>query len=56
MEPSESITDIFTRFTDIINSLKSLNKDYTNNELVHKILMSLPKNWEAKVIIGGKRS
>ena len=49
MEPAESITQMFTRFTDIINGLKSLGKDYTNNKLVRKILRSLPRTWKAKV-------
>ena len=34
IEPNESISNIFTRFADITNSLKSLGKDYTNSELV----------------------
>ena len=51
MEPTVSITNIFTRFTDIVNSLKSLGKDYTNSDLVRKILRSLPRNWESKVTI-----
>ena len=37
-------------FTNIINGLKSLEKVYTNSELVRKILRSLPRMWEAKVI------
>ena len=41
MEPSESISNMFTRFTDISNFLKSLGKDYTNFELVQKVLKSL---------------
>ena len=45
----ESITAMFTHFTDIINGLKSLGKSYTNSELVRKILRSLPRTWEAKV-------
>ncbi|XP_073103323.1 uncharacterized protein [Elaeis guineensis] len=49
MEHDESITAMFTRFTDIINGLKSLGKSYTNSELVRKILRSLPRTWEAKV-------
>ena len=51
MKHSESITDMFTRLTNIINDLKSLGKDYTNSELVHKIFKSLLKNWEAKVTV-----
>ena len=44
MEHNESISNMFTRFTDIVNSLKSLGKDYTNSDLVRKILRSLPRN------------
>ena len=39
----ESISSMFTRFTEIVNSLKSLGKTYTNSELVRKILRCLPK-------------
>ena len=49
MKSEESISEMFTRFTNIINSLKSLGKCYTNVENVRKILRSLPKNWDAKV-------
>ncbi len=49
MEPNETISCMFTRFTDIINGLKNLGKSYTNSELMRKILRSLPKTWEAKV-------
>lgn len=49
MMPEESISEMFTRFTDIINSLKALGKVYTNVEHVRKILWSLPKKWEPKV-------
>ena len=49
IEHDKSITAMFTRFTDIINGLKSLGKSYTNSELVRKILRSLPRTWEAKV-------
>ena len=41
---------MFYKFTNIINALKSLGKSYTNDELVRKILRSLPYEWEAKVI------
>ena len=41
MKSNKSITDIFTRFTDIINGLKSLKKSYTNSGLVCKSLRSL---------------
>lgn len=48
MDANETITDMFTRFTNIINSLKGLGKVYTTSENVRKILRSLPKTWEAK--------
>ena len=34
MEPNQSILNMFTRFIDIINFLKRLDKDYTNSKLV----------------------
>ncbi|GAV82667.1 zf-CCHC domain-containing protein/UBN2 domain-containing protein, partial [Cephalotus follicularis] len=43
MHENESISDMFTRFTTIINSLKNLGKSYSNQELVRKILRCLPK-------------
>ena len=49
MKPSESIGDMYTRFTDVINGLKALGKDFTNFELVTKILRSLPKSWDPKL-------
>lgn len=49
MKSDESISEMFTRFTDIINGLKSLGKSYSNVEMVRKILMCLPKSWAPKV-------
>ena len=40
MESFESISEIFHKFTNIINALKSFGKSYTNGELVRKILRS----------------
>ena len=48
MESNEIISEMYTRFTNIINSLKSLGKFYSNQELVNKILRSLPSAWDAK--------
>ena len=50
MQPKETIFDMYNWFTTIINNLKGLEKSYANKELVKKILYSLPKSWEAKVI------
>ncbi|GAV88626.1 UBN2 domain-containing protein, partial [Cephalotus follicularis] len=49
MHDNESISDMFTCFTTIINSLKNLGKSYPNQELVRKILRCLPKSWTPKV-------
>ncbi|GAV72350.1 zf-CCHC domain-containing protein/DUF4219 domain-containing protein/UBN2 domain-containing protein [Cephalotus follicularis] len=46
----ECISDMFTRFTTITNSLKNLDKSYPNQELVRKILRCLPKSWTPKVM------
>ncbi|GAV76190.1 zf-CCHC domain-containing protein/DUF4219 domain-containing protein/UBN2 domain-containing protein, partial [Cephalotus follicularis] len=40
MHNDECISDMFTRFTTITNSLKNLGKSYSNQELVRKILSS----------------
>ena len=50
MLPNESITIMFTRMTTIINSLAVIGWIYTNINIVRKILRSLPKSWEAKVM------
>ena len=44
MKEDESIVDIITRFTDIVNGLKTLDRKLTNDELVSKILRSLPES------------
>ncbi|GAV76239.1 UBN2 domain-containing protein [Cephalotus follicularis] len=49
MYDNESISDMFTRFTTIVNSLKNLGKFYSNQELVRKILRCLPRSWTLKV-------
>ena len=44
MKSEESITQMFTHFTDIINGLKSLDKYYSNSDLVGKVLRSFPRS------------
>jgi len=46
----EIIMNMYTRFTHIINELKSLGKTFTTEELVRKILRFFPRRWEAKVM------
>ena len=49
MEPTEIITSMYTRFTDIVNNLKIFDKVYTDGDLCRKILRSLLQNWDSKV-------
>ncbi len=50
MQGNETIKEMFTRFTQIVNSLNSLGKTFTNEEMVRKILRCLPKGkWGPKV-------
>ena len=49
MDESEMITQMYSRFTNIINSLKALGKTYTQSELIRKILRSLLATWIHKV-------
>ena len=46
---SESISEMFTRFTTIINKLKNLEKSSTNEKMIEILLRSLPKQWQPKV-------
>ncbi|GAV85628.1 zf-CCHC domain-containing protein/UBN2 domain-containing protein, partial [Cephalotus follicularis] len=54
MHNDEFISDMFTRFTTIVNSLKNLGKSYSNQELVRKILRCLPRSWSPKSQKGKK--
>ena len=47
---NETIAQMFDRFTVITNDLNALGKSYTLTELVNKILMSLPKAYQSKVV------
>ncbi|XP_075087996.1 uncharacterized protein LOC142169949 [Nicotiana tabacum] len=49
MKDDESIQDMHTRFTYIINELHSLGEIIPRNKLVRKILSVLPSSWESKV-------
>ncbi|CAL9085553.1 unnamed protein product [Musa textilis] len=49
MKPSETIGDMYTRFTDVVNSLISLGKSFLSFDLINKILRSLPKSWNSKI-------
>ena len=49
MKPGESLQDMITRFTTVINELISLDKVYTTEEQVDKVIRTLPRSWEIKV-------
>nr|XP_009618787.1 uncharacterized protein LOC104110921 [Nicotiana tomentosiformis] len=49
MKDDDSIQDMHTRFTSIINELYSLGEIIPRNKLVRKILSVLPSSWESKV-------
>ena len=48
MMENETISEMVTRFTDITNSLASLEKESTQVEKVRKILRALTLDWEKK--------
>lgn len=45
MTETETIDEMYGRFTIIMNELRSLEKDFTVHERVRKILRCLPKSW-----------
>ena len=49
MTDNETIFEIITRFTEIVNGLKALGKTYKEPKKVMKILRLLPSKWDAKV-------
>ena len=49
MKENETIVDMITRFTNIVNGLEALGKTYKESEKVMKILRLLPSKWHTKV-------
>ena len=49
MKQNESIKEMYTCFTDIINGMISLGENFNDEILVKKILRILPKSWAPKV-------
>ena len=43
MQEHESIKEIFTRFTTVVNELNALGKKYTTHQRIKKIMRSLLK-------------
>ena len=51
MKDNETIVEMITRFTDIVNGLEALRKTYKKSNKVMKILRSLLSKWGAKVTL-----
>ena len=49
MKETETIVEMITRFTEIVNGLEALGRVINESEKVMKILRSLPSKWHTKV-------
>ena len=49
MMEGETIQDMHTRFTAIVNEIYSLGEVIPNGKVVRKLLSVLPESWESKV-------
>ncbi|MQM17791.1 hypothetical protein Taro_050769 [Colocasia esculenta] len=47
----ETIFDMFAQLSKITNGMKALGKNYTNMEIVRKVLRSLPSTWHTKATV-----
>jgi hypothetical protein len=50
MNEEENIDEMYSRFTSIVNELRSLRKTYTTHDRIRKILRCLPSTWRPMVI------
>ena len=48
MEQNESVRSMYTRFTDIVNTLGALRKTFSNSEKIKKIIRSLLKSGDLR--------
>ena len=51
MKENERISDMFARFTDIVNELEALGQKYTQSQLVRKVLMGMTPDWQQKTFV-----
>jgi len=49
MNEEENIDGMYSRFTSIVNELRSLEKTYTTRDRIRKILRCLPSTWRPMV-------
>ena len=50
MQANESITSWFDRYTTIVNQLNQLGRVIPEDEMVKRLLRSLPKSWRSTVV------
>ena len=50
MQANESITSWFDRYTTIVNQLNQLERVIPQDEMVKRLLRSLPKSWRSTVV------
>ena len=50
MQANESITSWFDRYTTIVNQLNQLERVIPKDEMVKRLLRSLPKSWRSTVM------
>ena len=50
MQANESITSWFNRYTSIVNQLNQLERVISKDEMVKRLLRSLPKSWRSTVV------
>lgn len=51
MKPEEMIPNMYARLSEITNGLTGLGKDYSNRDLVRKVLCSLSPQWHTKATV-----
>ena len=50
MQANESVTSWFDRYTTIVNQLNQLGRVIPEDEMVKRLLRSLPKSWRSTVV------
>ncbi|KZV21839.1 hypothetical protein F511_06549 [Dorcoceras hygrometricum] len=50
MKDGETMTEFDERFSEIVIELNSLGKEYSNRELVLKVMRALPREWDVKTM------
>ncbi|GMI85664.1 hypothetical protein HRI_002235700 [Hibiscus trionum] len=48
LEPDETVSKMFDRFSTIVNGLKGFGETIPEDKLVRKLLYSLPESWDGK--------